>query len=175
MPDRHDNEDGEDYFNVAVPRGAYPEVINAVNRYLAGGDPRAVAPVHGEPTDGADATDPVEVEVPKSGLWSRADIKELHRSYRNERGRAVVSLIAHRSLKGEEAYYGELMDHADLDTYKLRAQLSWLVKKSQVVKGKSGVWPIVVTDNGSEEPPGRRYSYYMPREVAQWWLEEEGS
>lgn len=164
----------EELVNVAVPRGAYPEVLNLVSRYLAGDDPTVTTPDQGAAAGEAEAPDGLEVEVPKSGTWTRADIKELHLTFRNERGRAVLSLIAQRSLKGDEAYYGELMDHADLDTYQLRAQLSWLTKKSQAVKGASDVWPIVVRDNGSQAPAGYRWSYHMPPEVAQWWLDEEG-
>lgn len=164
----------EELVNVAVPRGAYPEVLNLVSRYLAGDEPTVTTPDQGDAAGEAEAADSLEVDVPRSGTWTRADIKELHRTFRNERGRAVLSLIAQRSLEGEEAYYGELMDHADLDTYQLRAQLSWLTKKSQAVKHASFVWPIVVRDNGSQASAGDRLSYHMPPEVAQWWLDEEG-
>lgn len=150
----------EEMVTVAVPRGVYPEVISLVSRYLAGED-SSVDP-DGDP-------EPLVVTVPDNGTWTRADIEELYRSFRSDKGRAVIRMIAHRSVNGEVAFDSDLMDQAGLDAEELGTQFAALAKSAATIKGES-VWPMVEADDGPRSPEGHRRSYHMPPEIARWWL-----
>lgn len=158
----------EEMVTVAVPRGAYPEVLELISRYLADHDSPAAADAAGGDGQG-DAADSLEAQVPENGTWTRADIEELYRSFRDGDGRSVVRLIAHRSLNGEVAYDDELMNQVGLDPRELRAKIEAFSETAAAIKGEA-VWPMVGIDERAHSPTGRHYSYHMPPQVARWWL-----
>ena len=159
----------EELVPVMVPKSALPGVTALLHRHFAGestGSPQSRR--EGE-------SEPESVEVPRNGFWSRGDLERLHRSFQNDRGRKVITLIAERSLTNDLAYYGELMKHAGLSEYELRSQLSWFSKKGKTLKGtQKGCWPMTVTDAGSDAEKGTRYAYRMDPRIARWWLEVSG-
>lgn len=156
----------EEMVTVAVPRGVYPDVLDLVSRYLADED----SPATTETADGDGQEDgSLEARVPQNGTWTRAEIEELYRSFRDADGRSVIRLIAHRSLNGEVAYDAELMDQAGLDAHELSAELDTFSKAAAAIKGEN-VWPMVDIDERGHSPPDRNFSYHMPPEVARWWL-----
>lgn len=158
----------EEMLTVAVPRGVYADVLSLVYRYLSD-DPSPA----GTDTAGGNgqehAAETLETQVPQNGTWTRADIEELYRSFRDADGRAVVRLIAHRSLNGEVAYDAELMDQVGLAPQQLSAKLEALSKTSAAIKGEN-VWPMVDIDERGHSQTDRRNSYHMPPQVARWWL-----
>lgn len=158
----------EEMVTVAVPRGIYPDVLDLIYRYLADDDSSAAS----DATSGGgqeDASDPLEAQVPHNGTWSRADIEELYRSFHDADGRAVIRLIAHRSLNGEVACETELMDQVGLDAHELSARLEAFAKAAAALKGEN-IWPMVDIDERGNSRPDRHYSYHMPPQVARWWL-----
>ena len=171
MPETEESPDmaDEELVPVMVPKSVLAQVTAVLHRYFAGeniGAPGSEQP-HG--------IEPEAVEVPRNGYWSRDDIQRLYRSFRNQRGRKVIDLIADRSLNNDLAYYGELMEHAGLTEYELRSQFSWFSKKGKALKGtQKGCWPMTVTDAGSDAEKGTRYAYRMDPRIARWWLEVSG-
>lgn len=158
----------EEMVTVAVPRGAYPDVLNLVYRYLADADPRATTST-ADSDDQDDASDPLEAKVPHNGTWTRADIAELYRSFGDTYGRSVIRLIAHRSLNGEVAYDSELMDQTGLDPHELSAKLDDFSKAAAAIK-QENIWPVIDIDERAHSSTDRHYSYHMPPQVARWWL-----
>lgn len=160
------------YVQMAIPEPLVPRVTELLHGYFTGTadgdrpDRGRQAPSGGE----------AAVSVPGNGTWTRSELVDLHASFRNGKGRAVIARIAERSLEGESATYGELMQHAGLDEFKLRSQFAWFSKKGKALKGTSGgVWPMTVTDAGSQSQKGVRYRYQMPEQIAAWWLELEAA
>jgi hypothetical protein len=154
---------------MAVPEPLVPQVTRLLHEYFTGG---ATA----NASDSVQAVEAASAEqavaVPGNGSWTRGELEELHASFRNDKGRAVIARIAERSLADEAATYGELQKHAGLDEFKLRSQFAWFSKKGKALKGtKGGVWPMTVTDAGSQSAKGVRYRYQMPKQIAAWWLE----
>lgn len=158
----------EEMLTVAVPRGVYPDVLNLVYRYLADDS----SPAATDTADGSGqehVTDSLEAQVPHNGTWTRADIEELYRSFRDADGRSVIRLIAHRSLNGEVAYEAELMDQIGLDSHELGAKLEAFSKTAAAIK-EENIWPMVDIDERGHSATDRHYSYHMPPQVARWWL-----
>lgn len=158
------------YVQMAVPEPLVPQVTLLLHEYFTGvtggSDPDAAATARAQ--QGTEEA----VAVPGNETWTRSELGQLHASFRNDRGRAVIARIAERSLAGDAATYGELQEHAGLDEFKLRSQLAWFSKKGKALKGTDGgVWPMTVTDAGSHSPKGVRYRYRMPEPIAEWWLE----
>lgn len=158
----------EEMLTVAVPRGVYADVLNLIYRYLADD----AAPADSDTSGGygqEHAADSRQTHVPQNGTWTRADIEELYRSFRDADGRSVIRLIAHRSLNGEVAYDAELMDHVGLDPHELSGKLEALAKTAAAIK-EENVWPMVDIDEPGHSPTERRNSYHMPPQIARWWL-----
>lgn len=156
----------EEMLTVAVPRGIYPDVLNLITRYLADSDsPAATAGGDGQ----QDAADSLEARVPRNGTWTRADIEELYRSFRDVDGRSVIRLIAHRSLNGEVAYDADLRKQVGLDPHELSAKLQAFSKTAAGIKGEN-VWPMIDIDERAYSSTDQHYSYHMPPQVARWWL-----
>lgn len=165
---QHKAHTDEEMLTVAVPRGVYPDVLNLISRYLADD----ASPANTDTAGGAgqeDAAGSLQTYVPQNGTWTRPDIEELYRSFRDADGRSVIRLIAHRSLNGEVAYDAELMDEARLDPDELSAKLEAFFKTAAAIKGEN-VWPMVDIDERGHSQSNRRYSYHMPPQVARWWL-----
>jgi hypothetical protein len=158
----------EELIPVPVPRGAMPAVIGVLNDYYASNGASAAAPERS-----ASSTVPQEsVPVPGNGEWTRDEILDLHSRFKNPIGRAVIRPIAEAG--GEPVTYGELAEAAGITIEEVRPQLAWFSKYSKAVKGlRDGkAWPMTVSES-PKLPKEQRYTYRMPRQVGEWWLEAD--
>lgn len=165
---QHRAHTGDEMLTVAVPRGVYPDVLNLISRYLADADSPAATDIAGGYGQ-EDSAESREAQVPQNGTWTRPDIEELYRSFRDADGRSVIRLIAHRSLNGEVAYDTDLRKQVGLDPHELNAKLQAFSKAAAGIKGEN-IWPMIDIDERAYSSTDQHYSYHMPPQVARWWL-----
>jgi hypothetical protein len=146
---------------MTIPAPLLPAVTSLMQDYFAGA---TTAP------DGSD--DRRTVESIRGLSWDRSTIRALHSRSRSQRSRALMRLIAERSIEGLTTSYGQLMAHLDTDSFGLRSDLAWLGRHATAVQGEKA-FPLIVTDAGSHADPGTRLNYRMPRGMAGWWLEAD--
>lgn len=152
------------YVPVSVPEHLLPSVYALILQDTSSSEDDAVA------------SPSVSAAVPGNGNWHQHELEELERRVKNPAGRAILTLVAEKSVNGSASTYEELRvageaataDEFDYDN--LRAQLSWISKYSKAIRNGVKQWPMEYVDGGSDLEKGQRYTYRMPSEVAGWWL-----
>lgn len=152
------------YVPVSVPEHLLPSVYGLLLQ-----DTSVPDDDEGQPPSGG-------VAVPGNGTWHEHELQDLERRVKNPAGRAILTLVAEKSLNGSMSTYeelrvaGEAATSAEFDYDNLRAQLSWISKYSKAIRNGVKQWPMEFVDGGAERDKGQRYTYRMPSEVAAWWL-----
>lgn len=146
---------------ITIPAPLLPAVTRLMQEYFA----RGAVPSALEVDDDAP-------ETVKGVEWDRAAVRALHSRNRSQRGRAIMRLIAERSLMDMTTSYGQLMKHIGTDRFGLRSDLAWLSRHSIAVRGEEA-FPLVVTDGGAGADEGSRFNYRMPKGMARWWIEAD--
>jgi hypothetical protein len=153
-------------FKLEVPSWLYPDALAFVAQRM-----QAAARENAKSTTVDDI-----VDVPGNGTWTRSDFHRLHEMLRNPTGRAVFTAIAIASLDDRAITYEDLTvagaaaSGGVFEPNNLRSQLAWIGKYCKTIKG-AGVWPIPPIDHGKDKAAGQRYTYQMPKKIAQWWLD----
>ena len=151
----------EQLVTMTVPAPLLPAVTRLMQEYFAEGAVPSLATMEDDATESVRGIE-----------WDRTAVRALHSRNRSRRGRAIMRLIAERSLADMTTSYGQLMKHIGADNFGLRSDLAWLSRHAIAVRGEKA-FPLVVTDAGSGADEGARFNYRMPKGMARWWIEAD--